>query len=94
MPERAVISVEDISTRAVVATAETKGTLGGQSTLADALQGPYFTRWSCYRRTNLVWDQLELDDGRADVDNVNDLPQTTHDGARRILTGAAAVSAK
>lgn len=88
LSERARISVHDISIRAVVATAEPQGATDDPATLRDPLHGPYFTRWSRYRRSNLVWDQLETVDGHEDLDTVDELPQRTRNGALRALTGS------
>lgn len=86
--ERARISVEEISTHAVFATAEPQRNLGGPSTIADVLHGPHFTRSYHYRRINLVWDQLGLVDGHEDMDSMDDLPQRAPNVAHIVLTWA------
>lgn len=88
LPERTSLSVDDISPRAVVATTETQGTLGEPPTLADALRGPYFKRWSRNHLIDLVWGQLDLSNGRSEFDTLVYLPKCTRNGVRQLLTGA------
>lgn len=88
MPERAYISVEDISTRSVVVTAETQMMFGDLSTLVDVIHRPFLTRWFRYLCINLVWDLLEFVNGRADLDTVVYHPRYARNKARGVLTGA------
>lgn len=88
LPERAPITVEDISNLSFVATTEMQWTLGEPATLAHALHGHHFTRWALHRRINLVWGQLEPDNGRSDLDTVVGLPQRGRNGACGVRTGA------
>lgn len=82
------MGVDDIKIRDVGPTVETEGTIGDPVTLVDALHGPYFTLWACYRRIILVWDQLELFSDHADLGTTSDLPKSANTGAHHVITSA------
>lgn len=87
LPKCARISVTDISTCSGVATTEVPGKSSDTSTLSDAPHGHYLTTWARYRRSNLLWEHMELVDDLGDVNTVDDLGQPSCNGARRALTG-------
>lgn len=67
---------------------ESTGTLSEPTVTADALKGQHFSRWAPHLRLNLIWDQIEFVDNRADLGAVDDLRQSARNGARRVLTEA------
>lgn len=56
--------------------------------LSDALHGPSFTKWALYVRIKIIWDQLELVNGRVDLDSFENLSQRARNEAGHCLIGS------
>lgn len=86
LPENAHIVAHDlVSVRAIASVTEPISTLGEPAVTEDALHVELFARWAQNSRLSIVWEQLDVLDDRADLNNVVDLAQRAQNRPPRQL---------